>query len=166
MEKIITNVNVDEANESSAVNVSHVKSNVDQLNEYRKITVLENSDELTINGETTLEIPFKAIIYDDTIIYLDDVSPNLIVGGLFKIEVITDPEGQYDDAFIDLVVVRLNADGVEEESVVSKHHLNETLVNPLTKTIDGDERLKLRVTNTNADKQFILQATLSFDKLY
>ena len=68
--------------------------------------------------------------------------------------------------FIELVVVRLNVDGIEEETVVKKHHLNETLVNSLTKSFDGGERLKLLVTNTNVEKLFNLQIILSFDKLY
>ena len=51
---------------------------------------------------------------------------------------------------------------LKKKSVVKKHHLNETLVNSLTKSFDGDERLKLRVTNTNAEKAFNLQKNNTF----
>ena len=85
--------------------------------------------------------------------------------GPHKIEMVIDLEVQYDDALFELVVIRLNVDRIEEKSVVEKHHLNEPLVNSLTKSFDGDERLKLRVTNANADKEFVLQTKLSFDKL-
>ena len=86
--------------------------------------------------------------------------------GLYTIAVVIDLEGQYDEAFFELVVIRLNVHEIEEESVVKTHHLNEIFVNRLTKRFDGDKRLKPRVTNTNAEKAFNLQTALSFDKLH
>ena len=38
-----------------------------------------------------------------------------------------DLEGQYDDAFIELLVVKLNVGGVKE-SIIKKHKLHETLI--------------------------------------
>ena len=162
----LLNIEVDETNDGSAVNVSYVKSKFDRLEDYRKVAVFENSGEVSVDGEVIVEVPLKGIIYDDQMIAVDGATLALMSAGLYKIEVVTDLEGMFDDGYLELVVVKMNVDGVAEESVVKKHYLNETLINSLTKTFDGGEMLKIRVTNTNADKTFSIQTTLSFDKLY
>ena len=130
------------------------------------MTVFGNSGEVSVNGEMALGVPLKGVIYDDQMIGLDNTTLTLISAGLYKIEVVTDLEGTFDDAYPELVVTKKNVDGVEGESVVKEHHLNKTLINSLTKTFDGGEMLKIRLTNINADKTFSIQTTLSFDKLY
>ena len=50
--------------------------------------MFENSSEVSVSGEAMLDVPLKGIIYDETMIDFDDVSLNLLVGGLYKIEVV------------------------------------------------------------------------------
>ena len=52
--------------------------------------MFENSSEVFVSGEAMLDVPLKGIIYDETMVGLDDVSLNLLVGRLYKIKVVTD----------------------------------------------------------------------------
>ena len=62
----------------------------------------------------------KAIVYDDQMIALDETTLTLMSAGLYKIQVVTDLEGVFDDGYLERVVVKINVDRVAEESVVKK----------------------------------------------
>ena len=50
------------------------------LDDCLKVTVFENSSEVSVSGEAMLDVSLKGIIYDETMIGLYDVSFNLLVG--------------------------------------------------------------------------------------
>ena len=77
--KQLTHINVDETNDGSAVNVSYVKSKYDQLTEYRKVALFENSSEVSVSGETILDVPLLGVIYVETIVRPNGVNLNLYV---------------------------------------------------------------------------------------
>ena len=75
MNKIqITIVNVDESAKSPASNVSHVKPKFDQLDDYRKVSACDNSGEVSVSGETMLDVPLKRVIYEETMVELDNTT--------------------------------------------------------------------------------------------
>ena len=58
---------------------------------------MRNSGEVSVDGEVIVDVPLKGIIYDDQMIAVDGATLALMSAGLYKIEVVTDLEGMFDD---------------------------------------------------------------------
>ena len=105
----------------------------------------------------------KAVILDSTVSNLgEDGYIYLTNNGLYKLDVITDIQGNYSEGSIEIIV--MNSEGVE--TIIKKHNLNESLLNTIVKSFDGNEVIKVKVYNNDIDKEFTFRTTLIVDKIY
>ena len=162
----LTNVSVNENDESSAVNVEYVKSKLDNINDYRKVSVFDSERDLELQNEASTDVLLKPTILDIQSYSFENNRVKLQSEGFYVFDISTDVEGDYDNAYIELVVITTDESGVETETTVKKYHLNEALFTSYAKSFDGNEAVKLRVTNTTPSDPFKFRATLLVDKIY
>ena len=157
---VITN-NVDSAIENVK---TYVDEKLDNINEYRPISVFEEANDVLVSPNTFTYIPFKTLISDSYFTKLNELgSIELIGAGLYKIELIIDINGDYTNGYVELIVETGTEDTVNE-LVVKKHYLRESLVNSIIKSFDGGERVKIRITG--GVNEFHIRTSVVVDKMY
>ena len=144
---------------------SYVDEKLSKASISKSTSVFEETNDVIVSGETFSYIPLKTVISKSTFTNMtDDGNVMLTSSGLYRIEVITDLKGDYTNGFIELVV-ETGMDDDMVETVVKKHFLNESLLNCVVKSFDGNEKLKLKVSN-ESDKEFTIRSSLIISKIY
>ena len=145
----------------------YMHEKLDNINEYRTISVFEEKEDTTVTPDNSVFIPMKNVLRDSDFTNLSELGiVTLTTGGLYKVEVILDIDGDYTNGFVEMIVEPgTGLEGEEgSEVIVKKHYLRESLVNKLIKTFDGGENIKIRVTGGVAE--FKVRGTLVVDRLY
>ena len=146
----------------------YVDDKMNKINEYRTISVFEETEDVLVTPETAVVVPFKTIVSDSHFSGLTEGGDvELTKEGLYRIDVITDLDGNYGEGYVEMIVESMNGeseDGSLNEFVVKKHYLKESLVNSIVKSFNGEERLKVRVTGGSSE--FSMRASVVVDKIY
>ena len=151
----------------------YMHEKLDNINEYRTISVFEETEDTTVTPDNSVSIPMKNVLMDSDFTNLSELGiVTLTTGGLYKVEVILDIDGDYTNGAVEMIIEQSPSgesglegeEGSPSEVIVKKHYLRESLVNKLIKTFDGGENIKIRVTGGVAE--FKVRGTLVVDRLY
>ena len=151
----------------------YIREKLNNINEYRTISVFEEKEDVTVTPDNSVLVPMKNVLMDSDFTNLSELGVvTLTTGGLYKVEVILDIDGDYTNGFVEMIVTQSPSGEAELEGeeggpsdiIVKKHYLRESLVNKLIKTFDGGENIKIKVTGGVAE--FKVRGTLFVDRLY